>query len=159
MCGIYRGKWVFQSTLPARGSDAMYTFDDKIMDISIHAPREGERRRDLFYRRPDPYFNPRSPRGGATRDCPSQWRGRGISIHAPREGERHLRGRCHRSVSLFQSTLPARGSDHGTHIHNVPRLYFNPRSPRGGATRSCSSAVGGIVGFQSTLPARGSDGC
>ena len=30
-------------------------------------------------------------------------------------------------------------------------------APHEGERRSCSSAVGGIVGFQSTLPTRGSD--
>ena len=83
------------------------------------------------------YFNPRSPRGGATRRC---WR----------FGQKH---------DVFQSTLPTRGSDKfGWHIqilsgtisihapHEGERLLwdsasppltrdFNPRSPRGGATR------------------------
>ena len=58
---------------------------------------------------------------------------------------------------IFQSTLPTRGSDpSGLNKRQISR-NFNPRSPRGGATRSCSSTVGGIVGFQSTLPTRGSD--
>ena len=58
---------------------------------------------------------------------------------------------------IFQSTLPTRGSDHKPPAIKAGGSYFNPRSPRGGATRSCSSTVGGIAGFQSTLPTRGSD--
>ena len=125
----------FQSTLPTRGSDSfspaisLFTnyFNPRsprggatgmiynlsfAINISIHAPHEGERLcLSIFPARHILHFNPRSPRGGATllpacvNACVQ------ISIHAPHEGERH-----------------------GTHIHNVPRLYFNPRSPRGGAT-------------------------
>ena len=63
-----------------------------------------------------------------------QYASTGISIHAPHEGER-----------LAGDNRNAHGD-----------IYFNPRSPRGGAT------VGGGVQrkrnrFQSTLPTRGSD--
>ena len=80
------------------------------------------------------YFNPRSPRGGATKQ----------KFARPND-------------KLFQSTLPTRGSDQFVVSVICPKIHFNPRSPRGGATRSCSSTVGGIAGFQSTLPTRGSD--
>ena len=59
---------VFQSTLPTRGSDyapGAYRLD--IINISIHAPHEGERQAHGVggggYAE---HFNPRSPRGGAT---------------------------------------------------------------------------------------------
>ena len=104
---------IFQSTLPARGSD-QYT------SIPLHWQS---------------YFNPRSPRGGATRR-PYQARFcRCISIHAPREGER-------------RQTL---------RLPRARRRHFNPRSPRGGATIRQTSAAQGAQIFQSTLPARGSD--
>ena len=78
-------------------------------------------------------FNPRSPRGGAT------------LLIAPLS-----------NGLLFQSTLPARGSD-----EEYPGMFanldcFNPRSPRGGATAQFGKFPY-IGGFQSTLPARGSD--
>ena len=150
--------------------------------VSIHAPREGERRviavPPLARGR---RFNPRSPRGGATRDAAKTDHEVGVSIHAPREGERHAVGIVIALAVEFQSTLPARGSDvrpadaavvryvsiHAPRegerpapfpwyepltpvsIHapregerlarRVPlcrqRSCFNPRSPRGGATR------------------------
>ena len=58
----------FQSTLPTRGSDMYQRFQTIChYNISIHAPHEGERRCDncktLYIQQ---YFNPRSPRGGAT---------------------------------------------------------------------------------------------
>ena len=103
---------VFQSTLPARGSDiglwsgttAQTGFNPRsprggateIADmltargvVSIHAPREGER---LEYRMRN---------YGETE----------VSIHAPREGERPPTQQWNRRLRLFQSTLPARGSD------------------------------------------------
>ncbi len=58
-----------------------------------------------------------------------------ISIHAPHEGERRY---CVLSASLciepFQSTLPTRGSDTCAVPTCAVPTYFNPRSPRGGAT-------------------------
>ena len=80
----------FQSTLPARGSDAPVSrYELSLVQISIHAPRKGERR-SLSRRnwRLHRHFNPRSPQGGAT-NVPdfdeNRWN---ISIHAPRKGER-----------------------------------------------------------------------
>ena len=104
---------MFQSTLPTRGSDAS----------------------SLGTRNYHRCFNPRSPRGGATR-----WRGinldlRRVSIHAPHEGERPGAYPAVRAVYKFQSTLPTRGSD---------ALYASCRRWRSS--------------FQSTLPTRGSDG-
>ena len=58
-----------------------------------------------------PYFNPRSPRGGAT-----------YGLWATPHG------------TAFQSTLPTRGSDFGSCHLFFLRENFNPRSPRGGAT-------------------------
>ena len=103
--------------------------------ISIHAPHEGERlHRGCLSSISRWYFNPRSPRGGAT--------GRS---RARRDAGRE-----------FQSTLPTRGSDLFAFLGKLHRLYFNPRSPRGGATVKW---VGGytVKEFQSTLPTRGSD--
>ena len=63
-------EFLFQSTLPTRGSDylvlAIYPIDEQ---ISIHAPHEGERRHSANAYTTDRHFNPRSPRGGATK-CP-----------------------------------------------------------------------------------------
>ena len=58
------------------------------------------------------YFNPRSPRGGATQRRGAEIVGYTISIHAPHEGERRL-------TPITVTLSPS---------------YFNPRSPRGGAT-------------------------
>ena len=103
------------------------------------------------------YFNPRSPRGGATKwgtweytsatisihaphegERPSahhsQKDDKGISIHAPHEGERQNRHSVCSGNGGFQSTLPTRGSDQTLRLPRARRRHFNPRSPRGGAT-------------------------
>ena len=76
--------------------------------ISIHAPREGS----------DGRIVKRSAR-------------KGISIHAPREGSDTMQFDPATGVSLFLSTLPARGAT----MHRFPngKVYidFYPRSPRG----------------------------
>jgi len=126
----------FQSTLPARGSDSCRyasiiqgkSFNPRSPrggatclrpacasaadDVSIHAPREGERRPTDWRARPcGGRFNPRSPRGGATTI-------RVATLYRP----------------SFQSTLPARGSDAVFARARKNGRRFNPRSPRGGAT-------------------------
>ena len=104
--------------------------------ISIHAPHEGERRvantglgfgiADFNPRSPrggatrlkksslftTAYFNPRSPRGGATFFAVYGYATLYISIHAPHEGERrsYLPAGVYANGE-FQSTLPTRGSD------------------------------------------------
>ena len=106
--------YLFQSTLPTRGSD----FGACLREGGINQ-----------------YFNPRSPRGGATRFIRYIWSNIIISIHAPHEGERPRNKIAAAPLRQFQSTLPTRGSDtrHGT-TPTPKTMDFNPRSPRGGAT-------------------------
>ena len=123
--------------------------------ISIHAPREGERRAPI---------SPILPMS--------------ISIHAPREGERLSEVRGLRVCDIFQSTLPARGSDHANaqrvrarkisihapregerlcrHVKTRAYLYhFNPRSPRGGATVDAQFKLLGKKNFNPRSPRGG----
>ena len=81
-------KFVFQSTLPARGATVgMAILPPKLTRISIHAPRTGsDRRRNESVCRTR-NFNPRSP-----------------------HGERRLASCYRRRQRQFQSTLPARGA-------------------------------------------------
>ena len=126
--------------------------------ISIHAPHEGERLIFFLCFSCVFYFNPRSPRGGATlchmsfqsayKTFQSTLPTRGsdqniykvsyflhqISIHAPHEGERRLKAFLSAAACVFQSTLPTRGSDGKCRTRPCIHQNFNPRSPRGGAT-------------------------
>ena len=123
--------------------------------ISIHAPHEGVRLD--FSNFPIRIF---------------------ISIHAPHEGVRRFR--CDRASIhyRFQSTHPTRGCDSARPFRFKILAYFNPRTPRGGATRTSgipralshfnprTPRGGATVGFprttptgrfQSTHPTRGCD--
>ena len=56
--------------------------------VSIHAPHEGERPKQLYRSSVTAGFNPRSPRGGATRAEVVAALPVLVSIHAPHGGER-----------------------------------------------------------------------
>ena len=128
--------------------------------VSIHAPHEGERRGSRGNSLDAAAgFNPRSPRGGATSIYYVTSRDKKVSIHAPHEGERQAAGLPLHVRRGFQSTLPTRGSDLlGVSQAALARWGFNPRSPRGGATREMFLICIYLNMFQSTLPTRGSDG-
>ncbi len=105
----------FQSTLPTRGSDVIPNSSVcPGWGISIHAPHEGERLRLESLSRFAANFNPRSPRGGATRCNRRAW---GYKQHfnprSPRGGATQSRCAAPMTASIFQSTLPTRGSDQG----------------------------------------------
>ena len=67
-------------------------------EISIHAPHEGERRCMVSVIWYHIYFNPRSPRGGATKQNIDRAQAELISIHAPHEGERRNGKNDHKDV-------------------------------------------------------------
>ena len=125
--------------------------------ISIHAPHEGERRVRDFFANLVGYFNPRSPRGGATEKHSQVCVRPHISIHAPHEGERLVAQNARNWAFLFQSTLPTRGSD----LDSGERCdceMISIHAPHEGERRCWP--MGGLraqAGFQSTLPTRGSD--
>ena len=124
---------IFQSTHPTRGCDSAVVFELPVASISIHAPHEGVRRKGGCVNGTILYFNPRTPRGGATRSLfplhsflnfnPRTPRGGAtdvsehhqpvifISIHAPHEGVRRAGNPTCRNVSRFQSMHPTRGCD------------------------------------------------
>ena len=104
---------LFQSTLPTRGSDAVVCRGaEEAIDFNPRSPRGGATKRGIWYLGTASHFNPRSPRGGATicrrRRLPAR---PPISIHAPHEGERLVAQGAPQNPTLFQSTLPTRGSD------------------------------------------------
>ena len=153
------GLKIFQSTLPARGSDRRDRDDKKLFgDFNPRSPQGGA----TYYRHLiavlNHNFNPRSPRGGATPlrcayDC-----GRLISIHAPHEGERRsatIRTIC--PMRYFNPHSPRGGATKSCRAYGGQAADFNPRSPRGGATSTSGVSGSNVSGFQSTLPTRGSD--
>ena len=77
----------FQSTLPEKGATQVQQHHVALIDISIHAPREGSDAWKRSKKRHPKYFNPRSPR-------------------------RERPGRCDVEIGVvkFQSTLPEKGA-------------------------------------------------
>ena len=116
---LLRDDELFQSTHPTRGCDVSCgTALQLWLDISIHAPHEGVRHVCMA--------RPIAPR---------------ISIHAPHEGVRLFHFLLLPSDVPFQSTHPTRGCDLGHGKSLVLQQYFNPRTPRGGATYKIPETV------------------
>ncbi len=154
-----RGQFTsFQSTLPTRGSDGR---------CSLYPPTRGgfqstlpTRGSDEVYRRRQTAacgFNPRSPRGGATIFAIAYLPIMAVSIHAPHEGERLSTSTFILAPSMFQSTLPTRGSDYSPVATPYEAAVFQSTLPtRGSDPVGCFGCPFGEK-FQSTLPTRGSD--
>ena len=106
--------WIFQSTLPTRGSDGRARMGvAAAKKISIHAPHEGERPSIRSGFCPDRNFNPRSPRGGATAKEAEKPVSLAISIHAPHEGERRYSMRICAYVQEISIHAPHEGERRG----------------------------------------------
>ena len=125
-------------------------------------------------------FNPRSPRGGATKPNETLKDKDKISIHAPHEGERQAIRPLFAGARRFQSTLPTRGSDsyrvrscpefvrisiHAPHEGERQKLRaaydkaidISIHAPHEGERRGHKYMLHPHNRFQSTLPTRGSD--
>ena len=102
------------------------------LDISIHAPREGsdgfsEMRRRFFHAN----FNPRSPRGERRRNSYSALRYIYFNPRSPR-GERPESLFFDPRLSLFQSTLPARGATCSESLY-LQKFSISIHAPREGS--------------------------
>ena len=151
--------------------------------VSIHAPHEGERRAATDFAQRAERFQSTLPTRGSDEYAAAQAVAlQTVSIHAPHEGERPMYRSRNKNSPLFQSTLPTRGSDAAISspsstssarfnprsprggatkrfaYHGRAVARFNPRSPRGGATPFRICTLYALCVFQSTLPTRGSDG-
>ena len=178
---FYSHFWAFQSTLPTRGSDnALTTSTRRMARFNPRSPRGGATSPNRQRCTPRESFQSTLPTRGSDQYIYATADGITVSIHAPHEGERRFACGWRQNRKEFQSTLPTRGSDGYLYQLRKALGCFNPRSPRGGATRhtvllSCSLYLvsihaphegerrrrhrggGGKEMFQSTLPTRGSD--
>ena len=116
---------------PREGSDLITMFVVLDMTISIHAPREGS---DECLPRPgreQKHFYPRSPRGERPKVFSKKSCVFKISIHAPREGSDRAwveAGHCTFVISIH---APREGSDTARPTPSSATSNFYPRSPRG----------------------------
>ena len=102
--------------------------------ISIHAPHEGVRRfrcdrASIHYR-----FQSTHPTRGCDFVCFVLFFCQFISIHAPHEGVRRLGKNSHTAKKYFNPRTPRGGATIAWFVDDVGPCHFNPRTPRGGAT-------------------------
>ena len=157
------------------GGDPKDTSITIVIIISIHAPRVGGDSYTLLIKHIMSNFNPRPPRGGRHIDVDERGYIQNFNPRPPRGGRPGQRYK-HARPQLFQSTPPAWGATHLSHltIHyqrisiHAPRVGgdiegihadddevdFNPRPPRGGRPRK-RVFVDMTQIFQSTPPAWG----
>ena len=126
--------FIFLSTLPARGATNKDEGTISLLEISIHAPREGS----------DP-----KPGAFVNRNC-------GISIHAPREGSDRKNHRVVQQQRHFYPRSP-RGERQQERFLYTGQTNFYPRSPRGERPNGTIPTLRPST-FLSTLPARGATG-
>ena len=103
------------------------------------------------------YFNPRSPRGGATCDPDAGMLYYRISIHAPREGERHLYKMFTANLQAISIHAPREGERRGCRSWSRYARPISIHAPREGERHIVYNVFTLSTSFQSTLPARGSD--
>ena len=155
-----------------------YTMADLCDGISIHAPHEGERRWPTGGLRAQADFNPRSPRGGATRAekplsaSPGNFNPRSprggateskdavenfgqISIHAPHEGER--RGCAPMRISSVPHISIHAPHEGERRVWLVGNSGISIHAPHEGERPDLKHHGLRDIVFQSTLPTRGSD--
>ena len=132
----------FQSTLPARGATPRRVAGNRIVSISIHAPRTGSDQRIVILPAHRNHFNPRSPHGERPAHSNPAGASQSFQSTLPARGATR-RLMSYMQSSVFQSTLPARGATlQRQHIAaGIP--HFNPRSPHG--ERPCSARRCGLL--------------
>ena len=147
-------RFLFQSTLPARGATTGLSITGSTETISIHAPRTGSDPQSLLTGKPSPYFNPRSPHGERQ---PGLFTSPVIFLNFnPRSphGERRFRGVLVFRDASFQSTLPARGATRARRVCGRA-VVISIHAPRTGSDARAAGDSAAPSSFQSTLPARG----
>ena len=104
---------IFLSTLPARGATPAWAACSRMVDISIHAPREGSDTATGNRYPAHPHFYPRSPRGERPRPSgPKPWRVPNFYPRSPR-GERPVRAGAEHHPRSISIHAPREGSDAG----------------------------------------------
>ena len=107
---------------PREGGDLRIGIGHRIQQISIHAPREGGDWQPAGRIRRRVHFNPRPPRGGR----------RSTSAGAM-------------TLSIFQSTPPARGATLQFHFITVSTNDISIHAPREGGDGQLLAVVGDLV--------------
>ena len=154
---LCKAKQSFNPRSPRGGATCAPTKSGTAVDVSIHAPHEGERHVRPPNRGRLSTFQSTLPTRGSDSSFTASSNDIKVSIHAPHEGERRV---CP-CACINSSTVSIHAPHEGERlsaisIDSAAASGFNPRSPRGGATCFlCRCFL--RQKFQSTLPTRGSD--
>ena len=142
----------FQSTRPVRGATPHDPRVQRVLHVSIHAPRAGrdESRHSNFHLH---NVSIHAPRAG--RDSDSLINRPAALSFNPRApcGARHGSYGLRPYVCMFQSTRPVRGATIDGHRRIIPTPFQSTRPVRGATTQYLISMNTGR--FQSTRPVRG----
>ena len=148
---------VFQSTLPAGGSDHWHWCHScQLRHFNPRSP-QGERLSFSVSLVPVTSFQSTLPAGGATPHAFFERLNPVISIHAPRRGSDQQMPDRRRNCSPISIHAPRRGSDSGIFVLDIAGTDFNPRSPQG-ERLTLVTLYRSMSTFQSTLPAGGATG-
>ena len=120
----------FQSTLPVWGATRSKRWADRMLLISIHAPRVGSDKKAWEEWHNYHHFNPRSPCGERLTNLWAVPGSNSISIHAPRVGSDSTIPPLDRYCAI-SIHAPRVGSDNSFQCCQQSRFDFNPRSPWG----------------------------
>ena len=135
------GKYLFQSTPPARGATPSINISIAPAAVSIHAPRaggdSGRRLRSLGFG-----VSIHAPRAGGDAVNADDVLRQLVSIHAPRAGG-DLGGMAFRRRAGVSIHAPRAGGDLIRQLQSLVVERFNPRPPRGGRRQRADSACAG----------------
>src|SRR5690625_3756882 len=121
------------------------------------APRGGATRIVIYRGRNSKSFNPRAPRGGATPVARQAGLSIEVSIHAPRVRARLDGSDDNLYADAFQSTRPAWGRDTIVAWRLTTTQTFQSTRPAWGRDSSSRPWPASVAVFQSTRPAWGRD--
>ena len=127
---LYRVLFVFQFTHPGRGATLLLSLELLLLEVSIHAPREGCDRvcaRLLFI---SLSFNSRTPGGVRLRTTDCTLRALSFNSRTP-GGVRRDEIRAEMREISFQFTHPGRGATRTDLRHHPQQRRFNSRTPGG----------------------------
>ena len=132
--------------------------DERQGSISIHAPHEGERPYQVFYKSFRKLFQSTLPTRGSDYGRRMVCVEYMISIHAPHEGERHGAGRVENRHNHISIHAPHEGERLCSLLIQARSALISIHAPHEGERPFLSffTSLRQML-FQSTLPTRGSD--
>ena len=149
---VAEAQTTFQFTHPGRGATRLCEEGaEDLLEVSIHAPREGCDQDKRPYRLFTRGFNSRTPGGVRLDRIDVLLYVKVVSIHAPREGCDVELDSAKSALIVFQFTHPGRGATSQQRGGRCCALCFNSRTP-GGVRLYISLSLRWMRSFNSRTP-------